>query len=166
MGKRLAHSLISSNILDYLELSDDYSMVEVRSGKAMLGKTLIDLDIRAKFGCNVVAISHGKEMNVSPIAYYQITEVDVLIVIEADNDILKFLRHQFIYLYNKYKFIKICYIPHTSDFYSIQLICKKMSRYYVFSIRISSILSIISFLNSVYLLVLRSIILFNYFGIL
>src|SRR5699024_11780361 len=45
MGKRLAHSLISSNILDYLELSDDYSMVEVRSGKAMLGKTLIDLDI-------------------------------------------------------------------------------------------------------------------------
>src|SRR5699024_770034 len=66
MGKRLAHSLISSNILDYLELSEDYSMVEVRSGNAMLGKTLIDLDIRAKFGCNVVAIKHGKEMNVSP----------------------------------------------------------------------------------------------------
>lgn len=93
MGKRLAHSLISSNILDYLELSDDYSMVEVRSGKAMLGKTLIDLDIRAKFGCNVVAIRHGKEMNVSPSADYQITEDDVLIVIGADKDISKFERH-------------------------------------------------------------------------
>lgn len=93
MGKRLAHSLISSNILDYLELSEDYSMVEVRSGKAMLGKTLIDLDIRAKFGCNVVAIKHGKEMNVSPRADYQITDDDVLIVIGADNDISKFERH-------------------------------------------------------------------------
>src|SRR5699024_12303162 len=83
-----------SNILDYLELSDDYSMVEVRSGKAMLGKTLIDLDIRAKFGCNVVAIRHGKEMNVSPSADYQITEDDVLIVIGADKDISKFERHR------------------------------------------------------------------------
>src|SRR5699024_12625403 len=75
------------------DLSDDYSMVEVRSGKAMLGKTLIDLDIRAKFGCNVVAIRHGKEMNVSPSADYQITEDDVLIVIGADKDISKFERH-------------------------------------------------------------------------
>src|SRR5699024_8511987 len=40
MGKRLAHSLISSNILDYLELSDDYSMVEVKVGKKMAGKSL------------------------------------------------------------------------------------------------------------------------------
>src|SRR5699024_10541065 len=93
MGKRLAHSLISSNILDYLELSEDYSMVEVRSGKAMIGKTLIDLDIREKFGCNVVAIKHGKEMNVSPSADYQITEDDVLIVIGADNDISRFEKH-------------------------------------------------------------------------
>src|SRR5699024_4709861 len=93
MGKRLAHSLISSNILDYLELSEDYSMVEVRSGKAMLGKTLIDLDIRAKFGCNVVAIKHGKEMTVYPSADYQITEDDVLIVSAADNDRSRFEKH-------------------------------------------------------------------------
>lgn len=90
MGKRLAHSLISSNILDYLELSEDYSMVEVMAGKKMLGKSLIELDIRAKFGCNVVAIKHGKDMNVSPRANYQIQGDDVLIVIGADKDISKF----------------------------------------------------------------------------
>lgn len=93
MGKRIAHSLISSNILDYLELSEDYSMVEVFAGKRMLGKTLIDLNIRAKYGCNVVAIKRGKEMNVSPSADYKIQENDILIVIGADNDISRFERH-------------------------------------------------------------------------
>src|SRR5699024_3570443 len=51
MGKRIAHNIISNNILDYLELSDDHSIVEVKAGKKMLGKSLIDLDIRARFGC-------------------------------------------------------------------------------------------------------------------
>ncbi len=92
MGRRLAHSLISSNILDYLELSEDHSMVEVIAGKKMLGKTLMELDIRAKFGCNVVAIKRGKQMNVSPSAVYSIQEDDILIVIGADRDISKFER--------------------------------------------------------------------------
>jgi len=92
MGRRLAHSLISSNILDYLELSKDHSMVEVMAGKKMLRKTLIELDIRAKFGCNVVAIKRGNEMNVSPSADYRIQEEDILIVIGADKDISRFER--------------------------------------------------------------------------
>lgn len=96
MGKKIAHSLISSNILDYLDLSDDYSMVEVKAGKKMLGKSLIELDIRAKFGCNVVAIKHDKEMNVSPRANYQLQAEDVLIVIGADDDISKFEKHYII----------------------------------------------------------------------
>lgn len=93
MGRRLAHSLISSNILDYLELSDDHSIVEVKAGKRMLNKTLIELNIRARFGCNVVAIKSGKDMYVSPIADYVIKENDILIVIGADKDISKFERH-------------------------------------------------------------------------
>src|SRR5699024_2822770 len=93
MGKRLAHSLISSNILDNLELSEDYSMVEVWAGRKMLGKTLVELNIRAKFGCNVVAIKREKEMNVSPMADYKIQDGDVLIVIGADDDISRFEKH-------------------------------------------------------------------------
>lgn len=90
MGKRIAHSLISSNILDYLELSDDHSIVEVKAGNKMIGKTLIDLDIRANFGCNVVAIKRNKDINVSPSADYALQEDDILIVIGADRDISKF----------------------------------------------------------------------------
>jgi len=93
MGRRLAHSLISSNILDYLELSEDHSMVEIIAGEKMLGKTLIELNIRAKYGCNVVAIRQGKKLNVSPTADETIQEDDVLIVIGADRDISRLEKH-------------------------------------------------------------------------
>ncbi|MFD2628234.1 potassium channel family protein [Oceanobacillus kapialis] len=90
MGKRIAHNIISNNILDYLELSDDHSIVEVKAGKKMVGKTLIDLDIRANYGCNVVAIKQGKDINVSPAAEDVLVEEDVLIVIGSDKDISRF----------------------------------------------------------------------------
>ncbi|WP_121605887.1 TrkA family potassium uptake protein [Virgibacillus sp. Bac332] len=93
MGKRIAHNIISNNILDYLELSDDHSIVEVKVGNKMLDKTLADLDIRANYGCNVVAVKQGKDINVSPSADHVFTEGDILIVIGADKDISRFEKH-------------------------------------------------------------------------
>jgi trk system potassium uptake protein len=92
MGRRIAHSIISTNILDHLELSDDHSIVEVKAGKKMHGKTLLELDIRAQFGCNVVAIKEANEngINVSPMADQQLVKDDILIVIGADKDISRF----------------------------------------------------------------------------
>jgi len=92
MGKRIAHNLISNNILDYLELSDEHSIVEVRAGRKMAGRTLVDLDIRMNYGCNVVAIKEDKGINVSPGADVVLEEEDVLIVIGADKDIARFER--------------------------------------------------------------------------
>lgn len=93
MGKRIAHSIISSNILDYLELSDEHSIVEVKVSRKLVGKTLIELDIRANYGCNVVAIREGKSMNVSPSADYRLKANDILIVIGSDEDISLFEKH-------------------------------------------------------------------------
>ncbi|SIS38164.1 potassium channel family protein [Salimicrobium flavidum] len=90
MGRRIAHNIISNNILDYIELSDDHSVVEVKAGSKMSGKSLIDLDIRAQYGCNVVAIKRNKDIIVSPGATEEIKESDVLIVIGADKDISRF----------------------------------------------------------------------------
>ncbi|MGI8314051.1 potassium channel family protein [Halobacillus mangrovi] len=90
MGKRIAHNIISNNILDYIELSDDHSVVEVKAGSKMSGRTLVDLDIRAEYGCNVVAIKRNKDVIVSPMATEEIRESDILIVIGADKDISRF----------------------------------------------------------------------------
>ncbi|MCG7410404.1 TrkA family potassium uptake protein [Paenibacillus sp. ACRRX] len=88
MGTRVAHNLISPNILDYIELSDDHSIVEVRATGSMLGQNLIELDIRARFGCNVMAIKNNGHINISPLADYRLREEDVLVIV-GQNDNLK-----------------------------------------------------------------------------
>lgn len=68
MGRRIAHKIISNNVLDYLELSDEYSLIEIVANSRLAGHSLLDLDIRARYGINIVAIKRGKEVIVSPLA--------------------------------------------------------------------------------------------------
>lgn len=90
MGQRVAHHLISPNILDYIELSPDYSIVEIKASGSMLGRSLKDLDIRAKYRCNVMAIKTDKEMNIAPHATDLIHDGDVLVVVGRNDDLRKF----------------------------------------------------------------------------
>jgi len=90
MGIRIANNMISNNVLDYLELSDEHSIMEIKANEILAGSTLIDLDIRAKYGINIVAIKRGEDILVSPQADEKILISDVLIVIGADADIIRF----------------------------------------------------------------------------
>jgi trk system potassium uptake protein TrkA len=90
MGKRIAHNIISNNVLDYLELSDQHSIVEIVASSNLDGHSLIDLDIRAKYGINIVAIKRKDDILVSPQASEVIRKGDILIVIGADLDINRF----------------------------------------------------------------------------
>lgn len=92
MGRRLAHSLMSQNIIDYLELSEEHSMVEVKASDKMVGKNLIELNVRAKYGCNVVAIRRNKDMIISPEPKLTIKKDDILVILGADDDISYFER--------------------------------------------------------------------------
>ncbi|CAH0118247.1 Ktr system potassium uptake protein A [Paenibacillus sp. CECT 9249] len=89
MGLRVAHHLISPNILDYIDLSDDYSIVEMKAAKQMIGKNLMQLNIRAKFGCNVMAIKSHGTMNISPYAEDMIKQDDVLVIVGRNQDLQK-----------------------------------------------------------------------------
>ncbi|WP_303393582.1 potassium channel family protein [Tuberibacillus sp. Marseille-P3662] len=93
MGTRIANNITSSSVLDYLELSDQHSIMEVIAGQKMDGQTLIDLDVRAKFGVNIVAIKEEGNINVSPRADQTVNDGDILIIIGADNDIDRFKNH-------------------------------------------------------------------------
>ena len=90
MGKRIAHNIVSNNVLDYLELSDEHSLVEIAANGKLAGNTLLDLDIRARYGINIVAIKRGKEVIVSPLATEEIQKDDILIVIGSNPDIERF----------------------------------------------------------------------------
>src|SRR5687767_7336356 len=58
MAVRIAHSLVIPNVLDYIELSGEYSIVEVPTPEEFVGKTLRDIGLRAKFGLTTIAIKH------------------------------------------------------------------------------------------------------------
>ncbi|WP_017379507.1 potassium channel family protein [Paenisporosarcina sp. TG-14] len=90
MGIRIANNMISNNVLDYLELSDEHSIMEIKANELLAGSTLIDLDIRAKYGINIVGIKRGDDILVSPQADEEILINDILIVIGADADIIRF----------------------------------------------------------------------------
>ncbi|MEK3935251.1 TrkA family potassium uptake protein [Sporosarcina sp. FSL W7-1349] len=92
MGIRIANNMVSNNIIDYLELSEEYSIAEIRANERITGFSLIDLDIRARYGVNIVAIKRGTHILVSPQAIEKIQLGDVLIVIGSDEDIHRFER--------------------------------------------------------------------------
>jgi len=90
MGVRVAHNLISANVLDFIELAEDYSVAEVVVAPAMVGKTLRQLDIRARYGVNVIAIKSGDTFNIAPSPDNLIQENDVLVVIGNNKDLQEF----------------------------------------------------------------------------
>jgi trk system potassium uptake protein TrkA len=90
MGVRLVHHLLSKNVMDLIELSPDYSLVEIKAGKSMAGKSLLELNIRAKYGINILAIKSKDGLNLAPKAEDVVHEDDVLVVVGANKDISRF----------------------------------------------------------------------------
>ena len=81
MGIRVAHNLCSSSILDYIELSPDFSIAEIVTPNDWVGASLKDLNLRVRYGINVVAIKRDNDINVSPSADEVITEGDIIVAI-------------------------------------------------------------------------------------
>jgi trk system potassium uptake protein TrkA len=85
MGMRVAHSLVATNVLDHIELSPEYSILEVVAPESLVGKTLRESALRARFGVTVMAVKRGREITVSPEADEVIQENDILVCI-GEND--------------------------------------------------------------------------------
>ena len=85
---RLAKSLSSPNLLDYIELSDEYSIVELPAPASWIGKTLKELNVRAKLGVNILAVRRNGKMDVSPAADSSFQSGDIVVVL-GDTKALK-----------------------------------------------------------------------------
>ncbi|MDN6186544.1 MAG: TrkA family potassium uptake protein [Tetragenococcus halophilus] len=83
MGIRIAHKMVSSNILDSIELSDEYSLAEIRvKNKKFFNKTLLEMDFRRRFGLTIVAVRRRNgDVIASPAAEEVVRENDHLLVI-------------------------------------------------------------------------------------
>lgn len=85
---RLARNLSSQNVLDYIELSEEYAIIEVPAPRSWQEKTLKELNVRAKLGVNIIAVKQEGKINVSPAADYRIKANDVMVVL-GDTTALK-----------------------------------------------------------------------------
>lgn len=81
MGLKLAQALTSSSVLDFIELSPDYGIADVQVPDKWVGKTLRELNLRAKYGTNIIAIRDGSAINVSPDADLPLKKENVLVAV-------------------------------------------------------------------------------------
>lgn len=87
MGQRVAHNLVSTNILDYIELSPEIGIVEITAPSQVINKTLAQANFRAKFRINVLALKRGNEIITAPMPDDKILAEDILIVMGNNKDI-------------------------------------------------------------------------------
>ena len=85
---RLARSLSTPNVLDYIELAEDCGIAEVPVPEIWQGKSLKELNVRAKLGVDIIAIRREGKMNVSPSADFAFQSGDVVVVL-GDNRALE-----------------------------------------------------------------------------
>ncbi|MEW6696877.1 MAG: potassium channel family protein [Bacillota bacterium] len=81
MGVKVAHALVSKNVMEQISLSPEYSLVEMVAPPKLVNKTLEKSGARQKYGMSILAIWRGGEMIISPIASQVIQEGDILVVI-------------------------------------------------------------------------------------
>lgn len=85
MAVKLAQSLSSSHILDFIELSSDYGIAELPCPKAWRGKTIRELNVRAVYGVNILAVrAHGQDIVVAPGGEFLLAQDDVVMVLGAN----------------------------------------------------------------------------------
>ncbi|OON95496.1 MAG: potassium transporter Trk [Epulopiscium sp. Nele67-Bin005] len=84
MGIRIATNLIAGNILDYIQLSSDFSIVEVPILEDWRDRTIKDVDTRKKYGINIIAVQRKGQINISPTPDYVMKSGDILIVIGSN----------------------------------------------------------------------------------
>jgi trk system potassium uptake protein TrkA len=95
MGKRIAEKLMSPNIIEFIRLSDEYSIEEILTPPNLSGKSLTELDLRAKYNINVIAIRHKKDqVKISPEPDYVLSENDILVVIGKNEELKQFEKNQ------------------------------------------------------------------------
>jgi len=87
MARRVAYNLASTSVMDYIELSPKFSIVEISAPKAFQDQTLAESNIRAKYGINVVAIKRDDNLIISPLPSEKIQKGDIVIVVGSNEGI-------------------------------------------------------------------------------
>lgn len=90
MGIRVAHQLANPNLLDYIELSKDYTIAELSVPGRLNGVTIKELDTQSKYGCSIVALNKRNGVIIAPASTDVINERDIMVIIGTNKQIESF----------------------------------------------------------------------------
>ncbi|WP_296879314.1 TrkA family potassium uptake protein [Thomasclavelia sp.] len=92
MGIKVAKSLLRKNIIDLVELDEDYSLVEIKAPKDWIGKNFVTLNIRRVYGMNVIGVKHGQDgkLSLDVVPEYRIEDDDYFLVIGKTKELERF----------------------------------------------------------------------------
>jgi len=91
MADKVARSLISPNVLDYIPLSDEYTICEIAPPPSFYGKTIAELHLRTKYHVEVIAVKEmlPDRLRMIPRADFTVKDSDILVVIGKQEDVQK-----------------------------------------------------------------------------
>lgn len=91
MAVRTAKKILQKNLRDYISMGKDVEIVEVELTDKMIGKSILDLDLRKRYSLNVIAIQHEKGIELEFLPRYQLKKGDVVVVIGKEENVSRFI---------------------------------------------------------------------------
>lgn len=88
-GIKLGSMLYNPNMLEIIDLTDTYKLIEIRTPPKWSDKTLMQLDIRKQYGINIVLIKRGDKVFSSPGGDFTLKLGDLLVIGGENEDLLK-----------------------------------------------------------------------------
>lgn len=92
-GIRIANNLLMGNFFDAVELSSTFSMMEIDALDEWDGKSLRELNLRAKYKINVIGLKRNGKLDINPDADMELKKNDVVIVIGKNEVLNKIVNH-------------------------------------------------------------------------
>ncbi|HIS31551.1 MAG TPA: TrkA family potassium uptake protein [Candidatus Limivivens intestinipullorum] len=90
---RLGKRLISSSFLDFIALDDSVEIRQIKVSQRMVGESIQELDLRRRFGLNIIAICHGSKTDIEVQPSYRLSEEDAIVVVGKVKNIDRFTEH-------------------------------------------------------------------------
>lgn len=91
MAIRTAKKILQKNLRDYISMGKDVEIVEVELTNKMIGKSILDLDLRKRYSLNAIAIHHEKGIELEFLPSYQLKKGDVIVVIGKEENVSRFI---------------------------------------------------------------------------
>ena len=90
MGQRIAHNLMSTNVIEYFEVAPDLGIIEIEVRGNLIGTSLLEANLREKYGITVIAVRRSGNLILSPNPSEKFIDTDTLILVGDSSGIQRF----------------------------------------------------------------------------